>query len=239
MQIVRRLVAVAVVALAGLVWVGPAVAEARYPTPEDAVTAYLEGVKARDFSAISATTAADEMAKGFDFVGLVDWLRAADKQTPAPATDPLFVAIHEANLMAAIARQVQFLAYGLMTTEGLIEGKMVSMDGEGAAAFAATVDAIRLGGITIEKIGVPKPALLNKEANLRNLAHNAALYGADEATERVVLISFEGKSFMVGFYLMRYGEEWTIRFQNSFVAGTDVLGVPMPITPEAFEDVLK
>lgn len=65
------------------------------------------------------------------------------------------------------------------------------------------------------------------------------MYGADTSTERVALISFEGLNFVVGFLLLRYGDEWFIRSQMSPIANIDVTGVPKKVTPDEFETLLQ
>ena len=239
MQRLKRLLSAVLLASIGLFAPGAASAEeARFPTPEDAITAYIEGIAAQDFKAIYAATAVDAMTKGFDFVAYVDRLGALTPVIPAPATDPFLANLNRARFTAHIAAQLQFLVYGLMTRSEIIEGKSVRMDAEGATAFAASVGASRLSGIVLIKIGMPSPSLMTSERYLANAARMAATYGADDATERLALITFEGSHYAVGFSLLRFGTEWLVNTQSSPIAGTDSFGVPVPTTPEAFEGYL-
>ena len=156
-----------------------------------------------------------------------------------PSSDPLFVALNRASFAGDIARQLQFLAYGLMAPPEVVLGKAATMDRDEAAAFAAGVDASRLGGIALEKVGAPTPAILNSERNLANATKMAAVDGADERTERVALIAFEGQHYMMGFTLLRFGAEWKVNGQVSPVAGTNAFGIPVLVTPEAFDEILQ
>ncbi len=208
-------------------------------TPEGAVATYIDGVARQDFSATIAATSVSETSKGFNFVAQVGRVLTLSPFTPAPASDPFFIEINKANFVAQIARQVQFLTYGLMTTKEILDGKTVPMDAAGAADFASAVRANRLSGLALVKVGIPKPKTLNSEIYQANAAKLAKIYGADGVTERVALVSFEGLQFMVGFTLLHYGDDWSIFRQSSDIASTNSLGAPKRVTPEAFEEMLR
>ncbi|MDR3487711.1 MAG: hypothetical protein P4M05_22775 [Bradyrhizobium sp.] len=225
----------------GLLPTGPSFAtDANLKTPEGAVAAYVDGVARQDFKAIVAVTPVDNMSKGFDFVFSVSRLGALSPTAPVPSSHPLFVEINKATFMAQIGQQVRILTYGLMTTSKILDGKYDVMDADGAAEFARVVRADRLAGLSLVKVGIPDPAALNNERNQANATKLAKTYGADASTQRLALLSFEGLQFVVGFTLLRYGDDWTVMSQTSSVAaGTDSLGVPRRVTLEAFEEMLK
>lgn len=227
------------IAIGFLAAVTPLSAQSRFPTPEAAVLAYIDGVARQDLDAVFAATAIEEMASGLDFASYIGWLGALTAQMPAPASDPFFIELNRAFYATQFAKQLQFLAYGLMTTSELLDNRIVMLDEAGAAEFAAGIDAKRLRGIAIVKIGAPNPAVLNSEANVFNQARTAASFGADEGTERIALIAFEGANYFVGFRLLRYGAEWKISSQTSPIAGGNVLGAPTKTTPQAFDAMLE
>lgn len=208
-------------------------------TPESAVSAYMTGVKQQDFNAIIATTAARKAAEGFDFVGSVVRLRTLTLHTPAPSNAPLFIELNNADFVAQIAKQVKLLAFGLMTTNEVVQGKAVVMEEAGAKEFLSAVRADRLSGIELVKIGIPQPsAMMTKPYQVRS-ANIAKINGADATTERVALISFEGLHFVVGFSLLQYGDNWMVSSQVSPLARTDTLGATKRVTPDEFEVMLK
>jgi hypothetical protein len=224
----------------GLLTAGPSYAAGSdLTTPEGAVAAYIDGVIRQDFSAIIAATSVDNMSKGFDFVAQVDRTRSLSPFVPAPASASLFVDINKANFTAEIARQVQFLAYGLMTTSEILDGKTIPMDAAKAAEFASVARADRLASLALVKVGIPKPASMNSKVYQLYAVKIAKVYGADASTERVAVVSFEGLNFLIGFSLLRYGEHWTIRSASSPIAGTDSLGAPKRMTLEEFEEMLR
>jgi hypothetical protein len=212
-----------------------AAAAADAKTPEDAIAAYVAGVAARDFDGILATTALDEMSANFDFVTYVDRIQALTPFAPAPSSDPLFIAINKADLTAGIARQVKFLAYGLLTKSDILKSQTTTMDEAGAQQFVTDVNLTPLSDIKLDKVGVPNPTRMKTDLYKKNAALFAKVYGANEFTERVALISFAGNDYLLGFSLLRYGVIWKISSQSSPMAGTDTLGVPAPTTPDAFD----
>jgi len=240
MQLLRLLLSFVLAACIGLLAAGPSLAaDVDLTTPEGAIAAYIDGVTRQDLSAIIATSSADNMSKGFDFVAQVDRIRSLSPWTPAPASDPFFIEINKAGFVAQIAGQVKFLTYGLMTDKEILTGRQVLMDAAGATDFASVIRADRLASLALVKVGIPKPSLLNSEVNQKNAAKLAHIYGADSSTDRVALLSFEGLHFMIGFSLLRYGENWTIMSQSSAFAGLSSMGVPKRVTPEEFEEMLK
>lgn len=222
----------------GLLAAGPSLAaNVDLTTPEGAVSAYIDGVARRDFKAIIAATSADKFSKGFDFVANVERVRALTPKEPAPATNPLFIEINRAEFVARIAQQMQMLVYGLMTTNDILHGGVVLMDRAKAADFANTVRAERLAGLKLVKIGTPK--VVNSEKYQANSVKSAKTLGADTATERLALVSFEGRDFEIGFSLLRYGDIWTVGAQVSLNTDGSTTGAPKRVTPEEFEKMLR
>lgn len=204
-------------------------------TPDDAVAAYIDGLVRHDFDAVLAATATDELSKKFDFVAFVDRLGALVSTAQAPSSDPMLVAINRAILAQQFARQVQVLIYRLMSDIDVVNGRTVVMSGDEAAVFAAKIDPKRLAAIKLLKVGSPNPAVLNGERYRASTARIAKAYGADDYTERLALISFEGTTYVVGFTLLLYSSNWVVQSQNSAIAGGEANGLPKPITPAEFE----
>ena len=208
-------------------------------TPEAAVAAYVDAIARQDFNAVIAATSVDRMTTGFDFVGYVDRLGALVPMVPAPATSPFFQQINRSVATAQIANQVRFLAYGLMTTSEVLQGKTVLMKAAEASDFATVVRTDRLAGLRLVRVGIPKPEIMNSERYQKNAVRLAMVQGAETSTERLALLSFEGLHFTLGFTLLRYGDEWTVMAQTSPIAGTKSMGTPSRVTPEAFQKALE
>jgi hypothetical protein len=208
-------------------------------TPESTIAAYIDGVTRQDLNAVFAASSGEYASKAFNFVAAIGRMGALTPRTPLPSSSAFFIEINKADLSAKIASQVKFLSYGLMTTSELLNGSVVRMDASGAEQLASVLRADRLADLRLVKIGIPNPRLFNKEAYQASLAKSAKSDGADAATERVALIRFEGLNFVLGFTLLRYGNDWTISSQSSAISGFDVMGVPKRVTPEEFEVMIQ
>jgi hypothetical protein len=209
-------------------------------TPEDAVTAYLDGVARQDINQILGASAIEEPAANFDFRRYVDRLQAMPLMvSPAPASDPFLIAINQARRENEILSSVRNLAYSLLTGE-TIDGSMIANpEPQRVDAFVTALDTSRLAGIELVQIGAPLPDLLNSERFQANAAEQARIYGADELTERLALFTFEGQPYVAGFTLLRYGTDWKVMSQVSNLAGTSALGTVQATTVAQFEDLIR
>ena len=122
------------------------------------------------------------------------------------------------------------LAYGLLSDE-TIDGSIIApVDEAQAAAFAASVDPIRLADLALVEVRVPEPEVTSSERYLDTVAQIAATYAADEMVERLALIELDGETFGLGLSLLRYSDEWSVSTQSSTVGGTSPLGTAEPMT---------
>jgi hypothetical protein len=207
---------------------------AELPTPEEAVEAYLGGVRAADLSAIESTIAAPEVAAHLDFVALVDRLGSWNPTMMGPSAGPLFTDINALHQTALVIGQTRFLLYSLLT-DIEFENMTLQADAAWAAEFTAALDTSRLAGLEVVDVRFPQADLVDDERVGESFAALAAVWGADELTERIALVSFEDASYAVGFTLLRYGSQWRISSQTSALAGLPVLGIAVPTTPEDFD----
>jgi hypothetical protein len=208
---------------------------ATFFAPEDAIQAYLDGVAQNDVAKILQACAIDEMAENFKFDRSAARLSILYFPGLAPSDNPLYVEMNKAQLTAQILNQVKYFAYGLLSHEEVGNAPVVTADAERANKFMQDVDPKRLSTIALNKIALPNPKVM-KEANyLTTMAKNAAVYGADEATERVALITFDENRYLLGFTLLRFGNNWKISTQSSALANTSSLGIPQKTTIEEFD----
>lgn len=198
-------------------------------TPEDAVAAYLQGIKDSDAAEILAASAVDQMAANVDFVAYVDRIRAWTMQAPAPATDPFLTDLTLAQQQGVLLGQARNLVYGLLTDLDLSGGVIAPVDAAWAQGVIDQLDLAHLDGLTVGDIVAPDAELMAGDRYKENAAKQAAIWGADELTERVATVSLDGTDRLVGFTLFRYGDEWRVAFQASALAGTPSTGAPMPV----------
>ena len=98
-------------------------------------------------------------------------------------------------------------------------------------------DPSRLAGLTVQDIRYSNAKLENDPRVLDNSAKQAAVYDADELTERLALIDVGGQLYQVGFTLLRYGADWKVSSQSAALGGTSPQGVAVPTTREEYDRV--
>lgn len=220
----------------------PTVVVASFKTPEDAITAYMQGVAQADTSKILQACAINEMSEKFKFDVYTERLKAfLPSQSLALATSPFYVESNKAQLTAQILGRVKILAYGLLSSEKVDDpaSVIVITDTARINKFMQDVDPKRLAGLKVEKTGSPNKTLMNSTSYLNNATQIALVYGADEYTERVTLFSFAQNYYYLGFTLLRYGDNWKISSQVSPLANTNTLGAPTKTTVDKFDSVIN
>lgn len=249
---IMRLLKFGILAVAALVaglWLTEAYAaeEGHFKTPEEAITAFMEAVKKQDFEAILATTAVDRMSKGFDFMAQAGQIQMIMTFSSMPTSDPFFISVNKAIYTEQIARYVQFFTYSLMLAnnpviiDALLDGHPYANPNYPTAAtdMFDAVQAERLSELSISKIGTPLPEELNSERQQRLFSNHARIYHGDAETERVALLSFDGRDFLIGFSLIRYGDDWLVKDMVSRIAETSRMGGAKRTTPDEFEALIR
>lgn len=200
-----------------------------YATPEDAITAYMQALAAADLDALLATASPQRAARAVDFVAYVERLRAyAAFSSPLPAHDDTLVRLNRHRLEQQLLNQINNFIVVLLTGEpDIVSTNVTVADREWAEEFAQRMDLARLADIQLHEIAPPDPELMADERYLQNAANAAAVWGGDDWTERLIYFTFEGEDYLLGFTLIRYGEEWYIQSQTSPLGGTDSSGAPL------------
>lgn len=199
-------------------------------TPEEAVAQYIQGVIEGDLKAVFDAAATRDIARKFSFVRFVDRLRALPAyQSFLPTDDAFFVQMNEARAEQQIAGQVSNLVLVLLAGSlvDMERGMTAPVDGDWAADVEALLDMSRLGAIELFEIAPPDEELMASDRYQENAQRTAEMYGADEYTERVAVFGFEDSVYLLGFQLLRYGNNWYVLSQTSPLAGTPASGVPI------------
>jgi hypothetical protein len=194
---------------------------ATYATPEDAIRQYMKGVAANDPSEILQACGIDQVATKFQWEALAERLDAVMPWSRlAPSQYPLYATENRYAQAASILLQVRNLAYGLFSS--------LPTDGR-------EVDPSPLAALEIIEIKFPVAHLANDARMLSSYAAQAKAYGADEMTERLALFQLSGKTYEVGFQLLRYGNDSIVFDQSSPLAGLDATGVAKPTSQSDFD----
>jgi hypothetical protein len=207
-----------------------------FPTPEDAIREYLAGVADADVDRILRATAVDEASEGFRLDLLTDRLRSfIPFTTMAPAEYPFFADVNRASQSARVLGQVRNLAYGLLSDVEIDGAPVLDVDKAWAESFVGQVDPSRLSSLAIAEIRFSDAEFEDDTRYLASATTQASIYGADEQTERLVLFSFDGDLYDIGFTLLRYGDDWKVFSQNAPLVGTSALGTARPTTADEFD----
>jgi len=213
-----------------------------FATPEEAVKAYLAGVAANDYGAVLATCAIDQMAAGYDFeLAVSNYQVIGFAFMWAPATNPFYQQINQGIGEGQIAHALLFLSYSLLVTDPTISQALqndslsVPSDAAKAQEFMSEVDPSKLAGLSVVDVRFPKASLENNSKLLAGYATRAKIYSADEWTERVALVTLDGKDYVVGFALVRYGSDWFVAYPSSPLYGLPSTGIAVPTTQEQFD----
>ncbi len=216
------------------------VGDVTFKTPEDAITFYMEGLAQADFGKVMQACAINERSQNFRFDLLYQRLNSYQPAIfLAPPNHPFNVELNKAQLTAQIAFQMKLFEFSLLSSETMDLRPIYNMDSDRVNKFINDVNSTRLAGIEVQKIGIPNQKNMNTDTYRASSAKNASSYGADEATERVALFSFEQHYYYIGFTLMRYGDNWKVISQSSPIAGTPAEGTPQKTTPDDFDKLVS
>ena len=209
-----------------------------FSTPEDAIAWYIEGLAQADTDRILQACAVEEISQNFRLDEYSEWVGSFATSMYSHSDYPFWAQIGRAEVSATVLRQVKMLAYSLLSSERLGEDGAVFLGDEAEetmGGFIRDIDPARLSGLEVEMIAPADRASMSGQRYLDYVTEAARCYGADEATDRVALLSIEGKYYYAGFYLLRYGANWKIAGSSSLV-NTEPPGWAQETTVEEFEE---
>lgn len=209
-------------------------------TPEDAIAHFLAGLAQADMDQVLAASAVDEMSTRHDFTGALERLGVLlPVEALAPSSHPFFTDANQARLTAQLTTQVKLLAYALLT-DGTVNGPQpLPLDPAQAADLASILDPARLAALDLLRADTPRADLMESEIYQQQAAARAAIYGADESTERIALVAFDGRTYALGFSLLRYGLHWKISDMSSPLAGLGAFDGTVPATEDDFAAMIE
>lgn len=156
-----------------------------------------------------------------------------------PVHSPFFADVEHVIWLSRLTRQAKTLAYSLLAPEtlgeeGLYYGTVPDVGGGWATDLMAELDETRLKSLVVVDIRMPNPEWFDRPESQEIVAGMAQISGADHWTERVALLLFESDTYMVGFNLLRYGDDWKVYEQKSNIAGLHQSGTAWPVTASLF-----
>jgi hypothetical protein len=227
-----------------LTWRGPVAAASPLATPEKVSAAYIDALVAQDTELMRALSAVDNVAEEFDFERYSERLLVMMPLIGLqPSSYPLTRELNRAASWHQLLRSATLFTYSLLTDEEIDGGTILLNDGEGGLdqerldAFVRDVNPERLAGLQVLAIAAPMPDVMASERYQTNSETIARTYGADEQTERVLLVQLGDATYMTGFTLLRFGSEWKVHTQTSAIAGLPSTSIAVPTDATAFAEL--
>ena len=212
-----------------------------FPTPESAITFFIECVKAEDYVCALSACAVDEIASGFDYEALIKRLRVmAPTAQYLPSEYGLYAMRNRHAMEYYILHQLSWMALSVVLPEeyqDFLDMRMLLDTTVDFDNVVSQMDPQRLMNLEIAEIGTSH--LLDSERNVQNLARQAEMHGADAATSRAVLYKIDEDYFVGGFQLLQYDGNWLIASLNEVLIGQPAIGALIKVSsPSEFRAML-
>ena len=226
-----------------------------FDSPEEAVSAYIQGWKNSDYAWMMAAFAVETYAANYDLNGTVERVGA---YTPImefiPGISELSDEINIETRRSRISKIIK-AHYLLLTQSKSMESTYAGTyrmleDNETAeemmADMFATDDSTYLSDITTDGVFID-PASLNEayssETNQAAIAKTAELAGADEVCSLLTTIRSAGAFYLLSMDTVRYGDRWYILEAGGNIG--NLLGIPsdymglLPISEDVFTEWME
>lgn len=209
-----------------------------FDTPEKAINWFVAHVAEGDLAGAMSACMINEL-DGFDFAAYMKWLNALHPwQMPAPANSDMFRTLNRIQRIGMISMQIKIMIYSLLTDMNLDGSIIAPLNDEMIAGWVKQSDMDKLKGLRVAKVRLPvEKDILESERARSNAKRNAAFYGGDDSTERIVLYKLNDGYFWGGYHLVRFGKNWKIDGLNSSYANISTLGNLERTTPDKFESI--
>lgn len=208
---------------------------AGYATPEEAVQAYLDGLRDADLSQMLSAFAMETYVDHYDFQAQLERIRTYMMLTMEirfPNDNDLMRALNVENRKTQIVNAITYQQFGLFAPDWDVTSPISfgASDAEGIPALmdqfaaAAGTDMSRL-----TFVGFFAPEVLSDvyltERNQENLAKQQAVYGMEELRSMVAGFTLGDDQYILCCDVGRYGDRWYMNSLSGNI-GT-LLGIPV------------
>lgn len=189
-----------------------------YDTPEAAVSAYLDGFKNMNLEQMMGTFAIENYVDNHDYERRINQITAYtyNLEIKLPNATPLATALNvesrRSNVSSCILKQYVTLAFpdfNMFETQAL---KTEEDSKEFADTFASRLKDLKVDSIKL--LGFIPPEKLSDvyamDQNLKNIAKNAEICGADKLESRVAVFELDGKEYFMCIDTANYGGKWYV-----------------------------
>jgi hypothetical protein len=213
------------------------ISEKNFETPEAAIKHFVERLAANDLAGAFESCNINEMDR-FDFKAFTKRLQAMVPVTsPAPSQSLVLLQINRISQLGFLARQTKLMIYCLLTdlNENELNGQMIdNPDDKRISSFIDSCDSQKLAGLTVVKIKLASH-FMKEESARKIFIEQAQTYGADDATERIILYKLNESYYLGGMRLLKYGRYWRIDNLNYNYANMSSLRLLQNITSDVDE----
>lgn len=211
------------------------ISEKSFDTPAKAIEYFVAAIAENNASKALEACNINEYGENFDYAAYTERTGAIlpVSVTGAPSGYSMYAEINRYTQASYLGTQIKGFAYSFFTDKGIIDATPLEGTDQ-IDAFIESVDPAKLKNLTVVRIDTPYPDTMNKEETKALFKEYAAMYGADEQTEVIVLYELDGKHYGGGFTLLRYGKDWKISRLNSVVANQASSGAVTATTEEEY-----
>lgn len=192
---------------------------ATYVTPEEAVEGYITTIIAKDFQTALRFYPAEQIEEKFD--------KAAYKKRCQ-----MDYSLSFEEEKSDFAFKTGYFAVSFLLDEITVEPD-TEINIEWFERFFEGTDMDKLEDLKIIRIDSPYlrscDILADEDENFKTIGE---MWGANDYTERIALVSHNDKTYMVGFTLIKYDDSWSIKSTYSNYVNIPSSGGAQPITEE-------
>ena len=206
-------------------------------SPQDAVSAYMNGLAAGDLDAMVSTFAVETFVDQFDLGAYLERIGVYSATvTPVlvPAETPFTQALGVEQRHGDVIGQIRFQFLALADPE-LEPTDVVNLSDDAAledfytslVAAVAEVDLAEIGSFTFVPMADVDPVAAEdyeSEQNQANLESLREVFGADEVTDLVVRFTVNQQEFLAFFSVVRHGDAWWVQQLGGNFA--NLMGIP-------------
>ena len=214
--------------------------EDQFVNPDMAVVEFVNGLKISSLEKIFSTCAINKISELYDFRKFCLRLDAFSPQTwRAPSINPMYIGLNKIDAMNNIARQLKILTYSLLFDPNFDLSTKGPFDEVEIQKTLNELNVDRLKNIEYIRSDFSVKRFEKNERYLKNSKDQAAPLGAEDSTERLVLIKFENSYYAFGIHLLKYNGFWKINILSSPLVGTDISGKVQKITLNDYNNLLN
>lgn len=213
--------------------------DAPFSTPEDAISYLVEAVAAQDTARVLAVSCAEEVGQGYDYTAVAENIGSVPAMESALLPDAygVYRQMNELSVANDFLMELISVYSSFAPFREVREWAKLSEQPTALEDRLVQLNPDQFAGLTVVRIDLPRMSGSGTPAEIwdrlqPNFRKQAALYGADDGTERVALLDLDGQLYYQGFTLRLYGESWHI---SSMLRTSELApGVLIPTTEEEY-----